>query len=140
MFDCIKKERVAQVLLRISHLVLAHLIHFWHGQTERMEMTRHIDERAVLIAVRSFYADDRAALLVLHARVNPIGSLLFQNYELRILALKLKGMMNTGYLARRNEILQYSVGLYHDMLAVVDLDLLAYNRIDEGQFGQTAVV
>lgn len=140
MLDCIKKERVAQVLLRISHLVPAHLIHFGHGQTERMEMTRHIDERAVLIAVRSFYADDRAALLVLHARVNPIGSLLLQNYGLRILALKLKGMMNTGYLARRNEILQYSVGLYHDMLAVVDLDLLAYNRIDEGQFGQAAVV
>ena len=84
MPDGVKKEHVAQVLLGISHLVPAHLIHFGHGQTEHMEMTRHIDERAVLIAVRSFYAYDRAALLVLHARVESIRTLLFHNYELRI--------------------------------------------------------
>ena len=48
--------------------------------------------------------------------------------------------MDTGHFTRAHEILQYTVGLDHDMFAVVDFYLLAAYRINEGQFGQTTVI
>ena len=48
--------------------------------------------------------------------------------------------MDTTYFAGTYDIFQYSVRLKEDMLAVGDLYLAAYDRIDEGQFGQAAVV
>ena len=48
--------------------------------------------------------------------------------------------MDAGHLARAEEILQDTVRLYHDMLAIIDLYLCAYDRIDEGQFRQPAVI
>ena len=47
--------------------------------------------------------------------------------------------MHTGHLARRDEVLQDTVRLDHDMFLIPYLDLFAYQRIDEGQFGQFAV-
>ncbi len=47
--------------------------------------------------------------------------------------------MDTGYFARRDEVLQDTVRLDHDMLLITDLDLSADKRIDKRQFGQFAV-
>ena len=47
--------------------------------------------------------------------------------------------MEAGDFARADDILQYSVRLKEDMLAVGDLYLAAYYRIDEGQFGEATV-
>ena len=47
--------------------------------------------------------------------------------------------MEAGDFARTNDILQDTVGLKHDMLAIGDLYLAPYDRIDEGQFGEATV-
>ena len=47
--------------------------------------------------------------------------------------------MDTTYFAGTYDIFQYSVRLKENMFAVTDLDLFAYNRIDEGKVGQATV-
>ena len=48
--------------------------------------------------------------------------------------------MEASDLARADDVLQNTIRLEEDMLAIGDLYLAAYDRIDEGQFGQAAVV
>ena len=48
--------------------------------------------------------------------------------------------MEASDLARADDVLQNTIRFEEDMLAIGDLYLAAYDRIDEGQFGQAAVV
>ena len=77
MFDGVEKERIAQILLGITHLILTHPQHFWNGKPQLREMTRHINKCPILIAVRSYNADDGLARLIRLPRINSIGPLLF---------------------------------------------------------------
>ena len=121
----VEENGVTQVLLGITHLVLAHPIEFRHRQAESVEMARHIDEGAVLIPVRTLYANDRTPIRIRFAGVDSIGTLLFNHEKRKELALELQSMMDTGDLARSHKVLQNTVRFNHDMLAVVDLYLRA---------------
>ena len=79
MLDGVEKERIAQILLGISHLVVADGVEFGHGQTQFVKMPRHIDERTVLIAIRAFHTDDRTALLIRHTGIHPVTALLLNH-------------------------------------------------------------
>ena len=48
--------------------------------------------------------------------------------------------MDTSYFARPDDILQNTVRLKEDMLAISDLDLFSADGIDERQLRQTAVI
>ena len=79
IFDGVEKERIAQILLGISHLVGADGVEFGYRQTQFVKMPRHIDEGAVLIAVRAFHTDDRTALLIRHTGIHPVAALLLNH-------------------------------------------------------------
>ncbi len=49
-------------------------------------------------------------------------------------------MGDAGDAAGTHEILQNAVRLDEDMLAIIDLNLFAYDRIDEGELGQASVI
>ena len=79
MFDRVEKERIAQILLGISHFVVADGVEFGYRQTQFVKMPRHIDERTVLIAVRAFHTDEGAALLIRHTGIHPVAALLLNH-------------------------------------------------------------
>lgn len=56
------------------------------------------------------------------------------------LAPELQCIMHARHLARTDDVLQNTIRLEEDMLAIGYLYLASYDRIDEGQFGKSAVV
>ena len=141
----IKEDGVAKVLLRVSHLIFAHLIELRHRQSEVMKMPRHIDEGPVLIAVRTYDTNDTSAVRVCLAGIHSIGALLLDSHQYSVFSIqysapKLQCVMDTSYLARPDDILQDTVSLKEDMLAVDHLYLASHDRINERQLGQASIV
>jgi hypothetical protein len=106
-----------------------------------MKMSRHIDERTVLVAISSYHADTGFAVSADLARVNPIGALGLNHWAFVIcyLAFELNGIVDTGDTAWTNDVFKDAVRLEHDMFAVTDFYLFANDRIDKRQLGEFAV-
>ena len=87
----VKENRVAEIFLCISHLIVADPVDFRDGESECMKMARHIDEGAVLVTIGPHHTNDGTAFGVRLACVNPIGALLLRhNVKLKIKNSKLR--------------------------------------------------